>query len=358
MNTQERGRIRMRKITFKKAIRRAEFLSPPDFKTTAHSIEFRKDPLTDRWCRMNMERTRRVKQARTIDFAESTRRIENSKQKCFFCPENLERTTPKFPSYFPAERMKGGSACLFPNLFPFGEFHAVGVFSEKHYLSLNEFSAQLLKDCFNVCLEYFNFIRNKHPDIKYCTINWNYMPPAAASIIHPHVQILTDRGPTFQVKELIETSKRYCKRNGGNYWLNLIETEKQNYDRWIGEAGSVAWLTSFAPQGNREVLAIFSRRVSTLIRLSESDLNDFCEGLSRILRGYHEMGVKSFNMTTFSGPNDQDISEYYLLNAKLISRPDFEPFYTNDDGFMEKFHYEPVVETSPEDVAKRMREYF
>jgi len=347
----------MSKITFKKAIRKAEFLSPPDFKTTTHSIEFRKDPLTDRWCRMNMERARRIKQAQKRNFAEDADMIEETRQKCFFCRENVKKATPMFPAYFPAERMRANSACLFPNLFPFGEFHAIGVLSEEHYVPLSGFSPKLLKNCFRVCLEYFKFIYDRHPDMKYCMINWNYLPPAAASIIHPHLQILADRRPTFQTSELVKASKRYHQRNKGNYWLDLIKVEKEESDRWIGETGSVAWLASFTPQGNKEILAIFSEGISTLIRLSESGLNDFCEGLSRILRGYHEMGVKSFNMTTFSGPNDQDISEYYLLNAKLISRPDFEPFYTNDDGFMEKFHYEPVVETSPEDVAERMREY-
>jgi galactose-1-phosphate uridylyltransferase len=115
---------------------------------------------------------------------------------------------------------------------------------------------------------------------------------------------------------------------------------------------------SFAPQGNREVLAIFSDEVSTLIRVNESGLKDFCEGLSKVLKGYHEMGVGSFNMTVFSGPNDRDLSDCYLLNAKLISRPNFEPFYTGDDGFMEKFHYEPIIEARPEDIAEGLRDYF
>lgn len=349
----------MGKIAFEKTVRDARLLSPLlGFKQAVHPIEFRKDPLTDRWCRINIERAKRVKQAKARETADLTKIVEESRRKCFFCPENLERTTPMFPSYFPAGRMKVGSACLFPNLFPFGEFHAVGIFSGEHYLPLDQFSPKLIEDCFRVCLDYFKFIYNKRPDIKYCMINWNHLPPAAASIIHPHVQILADHKPTLQVKELIERSREYHDMAGGNYWSDLVAAERENGVRWIGKTGSVAWLASFAPQGNREVLAVSSRKVSTAIRMGESDLKDFCDGLSKILGGYHEIGVGSFNMSVFSGPNDQDLSEYYLLNAKLISRPNFEPLYTGDDGFMEKFHYEPVIEIMPEDLAGKLREHF
>jgi len=349
----------MNKIAFEKVIREAELLSPLlGFKSDIHPIEFRKDPLTSRWCRINIERARRVKQAKTRETTDSTRIVEESRKKCFFCPENLEKTTPMFPSYFPVGRIKGGAACLFPNLFPFGEFHAVGVFSGEHHLPLDQFSPRLLEDCFRVCLEYFKFIYSKRPDIKYCTINWNCMPPAAASIIHPHVQILADHKPTPQLNELVEASMKYHNKNGSNYWIDLIETERKNGERWVGETGSVAWLTSFAPQGNKEVMAIFSDKVSTLIRLNESDLKDFCEGLSKVLKGYHEMSVGSFNMSVFSGPNDRNLSDYYFLNVKLISRPNFEPFYTGDDGFMEKFHCEPIIEARPEDIAEGLRDYF
>jgi len=348
----------MAKLIFEKLTREAEFLSPLlSFTPTVHTIEFRKDPLTQRWCRINMERAKRVKQTKARDSTDLLKIAEESRKKCFFCPENLERMTPMFPGYFPAGRMKAGSACLFPNLFPFGEFHAVGVFSEEHYLPLDRFSPKVLENCFKLCIDYFRAVYEKRPDVKYCTLNWNYMPPAASSIIHPHVQILADYKPTRQVVELMEASKMYYERSGSNYWLDLIEAERGG-ERWIGETGCVAWLTSFAPQGNREVLAIFSSGVSTVIRMKDSDLTDFCEGLSRILKGYHTIGVESFNMSFFSGPNDDDLSEYYLLHAKLVSRPNLEPFYTCDDGFMEKLHGEPVIEAKPEDTAERLRSCF
>jgi len=347
----------MSKISFEKVIREAKFLSPlRDFKPVVQKIEFRKDPLTGRWCRINMERARRVKQA-TTGGENLSEIVEKSKKSCFFCPRNLDKATPMFPSNFPSGRLKRGSAVLFPNLFPFSEFHAVGILSREHFLNFSDFSRRQLFDCFWLCINYLKLVRKAHRDVKYCTLNWNWLPPAAASIIHPHVQVTADRKPTSYVREILQASRRYFQSRGSNYWLDLIESER-NGDRWIGERDSVSWMTSFAPQGNREVLGVFSDGSSSLLELSNSSLRDFCTGILRILKGYREMGVDSFNLTFFSASADGEAKDWYSLHSKIISRPNFRAFYASDDGFMEKFHEEPIIETKPEDVASFLRRYF
>ncbi len=346
----------MTKITFEKTLQEARLLSPlQDFKLVTQPIELRKDPLTGRRCRINLERAKRPKQAAKATDIENI--IEASRAKCFFCPENLEKMTPMFPEDFPEKRIKVGAACIFPNLFPFGGFHAVGIFSEDHHLDPNQFSPKLLEECFEGCLRYFEQVNERHPEIKYWHINWNYMPPAAASIIHPHVQLTADPGPTSRLQELIKSSRSYFDREGRNYWSDLVEAERNKGERFIGKTGPVVWITSFAPEGNSEVVAVFTG-ISAMTDLKKRGLGDFCDGLSRTLKGYHALGVQSFNMTTFSGPCDENLSEYYLLNAKLVSRPNPRQFYTSDDGFMEKLHHESVIETMPEILAEKLREHF
>ncbi len=343
-------------IKFEKMVQEARLLSPlQGFKQVTQPIEVRRDPLTGGRCRINLERTKRPKQA--AEATEIEKIVEASRSKCFFCPENLEKMTPMFPEDFPEKRIKVGTACLFPNLFPFGGFHAIGVFSEAHHLHLNQFSPKLLRDCFEGCLKYFEQVHERHPEIKYWHINWNHMPPAGASIIHPHVQLTADPEPTSQLQELIGRSKSYFDRERSNYWSDLVDTEKKEGKRFIGKTGPVTWLTSFAPGGNNEVIAVFAG-ASAIISLKKRGFGDFCDGLSQILKGYHALGVQSFNMTTFSGPCDEDLSEYYSLNAKLVSRPSPKHLYTSDDGFMEKLQHETVVETMPENVAEKLRKYF
>ncbi|MDI6883863.1 MAG: hypothetical protein QMD00_01800 [Hadesarchaea archaeon] len=346
----------MGKIKFEKFIQKAKLRSPlQGFREVVQHIEVRIDPLTERRCRINVERAKRPKQTPT-ETADFDKLIESSRAKCFFCPQNIEKSTPMFAEGLP-DRIKVGSACLFPNLFPFGGFHAVGVFSGDHYLELNQFAPKLLEDCFKTCLRYFRLVHKKHPEIRYWHINWNHLPPSAASIIHPHVQIMADSEPSPYLRELVEKSESYRKQNDSNYWPDLVKAEKANGERFIAKTGAITWLTSFAPQGNREVLAVISD-TSSLAEFEKHGLKEFCMGLSKILKGYHALGVQSFNMGTFSGPCDKDLSDFYLLNARLTSRPNPTPFYTSDKGFMEIFHEEPIMETMPENLAKRLRAHF
>lgn len=347
----------MDRIMFDKRKRDARLLSPLlNFDLETQQIEFRKDPLTGRWCRLNLKRTERVKHTGESEERALMDIVAKSRGNCFFCPENLESKTPKFPyDLIPEGRLKVGSACLFPNLFPFGEYHAVGIFSEEHYLRLNEFSPELISNCVKACLEYLVRVYAEHPDVQYGLINWNHMFPAGASILHPHLQILADHRPTCYLEELLTKSAEYYKKYGGNYWSDLVAVEKANQVRLIGETGAITWLASYAPQGNNEVLGVFSG-VSALSRLKGSHVEDFSLGLSKILRGYHDKGVRSFNMTVYPSPMGQDL-EYYSLNVKLISRPSPNIFYTCDAGFMERLHDEMVIETRPEKTAEELKKY-
>ncbi len=344
------------RIEFEKFIQEAKLRSPlQGFKQVTQRVEVRKDPLSGGLCRINVERAKRPKQI-PPETTELNKLIESSKVKCFFCPDNIEKMTPMFAEGLP-DRIRVGDAWLFPNLFPFGGHHAVGVFSKDHYLKLNQFTPKLLEDCFKGCLKFFELVHVQHAEIKYWHINWNHMPPSAASIIHPHVQIFADPRPTPRLRELIEQSKAYHEREGNNYWSDLVDIERSNKERFIGETGPVTWLASFAPQGNKEITAIFSD-ISSLAGLKGRALSGFCAGLSSILEGYHAIGVQSFNLATFSGPCDEDLGELYLLNARLISRPNPAPFYTSDNGFMEKFHREPIIETMPENLTEKLRAHF
>lgn len=347
----------MTELAFERKVRKAEFLNPQrDFEPEFQSIEFRKDPLMERWSRLNKARLERVKQAEKDDggFEEV---IQNSREGCPFCPENIEEKTPKFPEEFSENRFRVGSACAFPNLFPFGEFHAVVPLTQEHYLPLDEFSSGQIEDGLKAALKYIREVHEDNPEVNYTTINWNCLPPSGASIIHPHFQILTDFDSHTMVKELLRQSRDYRERHGSNYWMDLKAIEREKGERFIGETGPVTWLTSFSPQGNNEVLAIFDE-ISSVIQMEEKHVRGFSEGLNKILKGYDARGVVSFNMTTFSSQNDRNLSDYYILNTKIASRPYLKPYYTSDVGFMELFHSEAVIETDPEKLASELSGYF
>jgi galactose-1-phosphate uridylyltransferase len=265
--------------------------------------------------------------------------------------------TPRFPSQFiPEGRIRRNSAILFPNLYPFGEHHAIAVFSDEHNPSLNDFSIETIRDCLSVCVDYVGRIRAKNPDIVYGSINWNYMPPAGASIIHPHLQVLADRAPTHLQEMLIERSEAHFRRHRSSYWHDLIETEEELAVRLVYRGDCVTWLAPYAPQANNEVMAIFPK-FSSVTQIDEPALTEVATGIRAVLKGYSEAGVESLNMSLVSGPLDTTL-EYYSLNLRMSSRPRLEQYYTNDCGFMERIMAESVVESRPEDVAVRMGSYF
>lgn len=336
-------------IRFEKRIVATEFYSPLcNFDKTTHILEYRKDPLTGFVSRINMERSKRTKY--TVETTELEHFIDGSRKKCFFCPESLEASTPMFEF---GGRIVVGEAVAFPNLFPFGENHAVVTLTKDHFVLPSEFKARTIADGCFASLQFFREVLKRHPDCVYLNINWNFMPPAAASIVHPHFQILAESKPTLYQQVMIEKSREYATENGSNYWLELVEEEKKLGERFIYDGEHLACVASFAPQANNDILIVF-KRISSFLEATGEEIMEFSEIVAKVVNVYGKIGIDSFNMATFSGP---PAAEYYRLNVKLVSRPNLRHIYISDAGFMERLHYEPVVETLPEMVAKRFREF-
>lgn len=330
----------------------SELSSPPSFKLDSQLIEYREDPLTHVPCRINTNRTRRLKPLQ--EEADISQIIQPD--DCPFCPQNIERRTPLFPEkIFAQGRIKRGNCYLFPNLFPFAQYHATGTLTSQHFLKLDQFEAGMIVDSLIATQEYLLWVYGGDREARYPLYIWNHLPPSAASIIHPHVQILVDSRPTAYQQRLLESSKHYFINHGRNFWEDIIDEERKRWERYIGGNECLSVIASYAPQGNREVQIIF-REASNLLDLEESQRDDFAHWIIKILRCYKEMGINSFNLSTFSGPIREKLN-YYSLNAKIISRPPIQPFYRNDTGFLERFHYESDIEIEPEVVAQRMKAF-
>jgi len=331
---------------------KTKFKSPLlNFSIDEQEIEFRKDPLTERWTRVNINRTKRpysIKKDRTLD-----KLIRLSKENCPFCSAQIESSTSKFVNL--KERFKVGESVLFPNIYPYSKYHAVVVISEKkHYISLEKMSTKLLFDSLSNSIEFFKSVNKKDSKFVYPSINFNYMPPAAASIFHPHFQILVDDRPTFMTNSVIKKSLEYYRKTKTNFWFDLINLEKRKGERFIGCTKNFCWISDFAPMKNNEVSGIHLKK-SSLTDLDTKEIKNLAKDLSNLFKKLWKIGVRSLTMSTFSGPMGKNISDYFLLNLKFLSRPILSEFYTADIGYMELLQQESVVETLPENVAKSLR---
>jgi galactose-1-phosphate uridylyltransferase len=339
-----------------KITEKVRFLSPlKGFEEEEQDIEYRKDPLTGKWSRVNIQRSKRVKQGQgEYNYDEL---IEKSREKCFFCPENLDKTTPRFSSdLIPQGYVERGETRVFPNLFPFARHHAVATLTEAHFLRTGQFKKQHVEDTLLASLDFCRQIYSKDRKASYVTFNWNHLFPSGASIIHPHVQVTLDSRPSYMTEKILIASRAYLKKNNRSYWDDIVKEEKQRMERYIATVDAIEFLASYSPFGNNEVLIVFNNK-STFTELNDKEVSNLASGIEKILKGYEEMGVESFNLTTYSGPIEGD-ADGFNLSMRIISRAPPLPYYTSDVGFMEGLHYERVVESLPEDVAQTMRRFF
>lgn len=335
-------------VMFEKTKTNARFKNPlMGFEEDRQDIEYRRDPLTGQWTRLNIMRAERAKQKPP---AEQKDRARSTRDGCFFCPENIQDSTPMFPPEISGEgRITRGESVVFPNLYPFAQYHAVAVITRDHFQNIEEFTPQQVADTLHASIDYLRRVHEVDPDARYPTVNWNHLPPSGASILHPHMQITMDARPTWMQDTLLRAT-----REKPGVWQELVDAERGG-ERYVGQTGGIEWLTSFAPIGNHEVNALFTGS-SAVTRLSDEEIRDFARGVTRVLRGYAADGVESFNLTFYSAPVEG--LDGYMLNAKMISRPSLKPYYTSDQGFMESLHREVIIEGLPEEVAGMLRRYW
>ena len=274
-------------IRFKKLEEMAVLQNPlKDFNVDSQFIEYREDPLTGF---TSFVRTGRAFWAgiHKTDETLLERLVEETREKCFFCPGRVTTSTPKFPTDFiPEGRLTRGEATLFPNLFAHKQYSAIVAMTQKHYLKLNELQPGIFMNAFRLADFY---IRRAHEfgGVEYAEIGGNYLYPSGASIVHPHLQVILSHGPHYLVKVYMEKGKSHHRKYSRNFWDELIEREKDLDERYLGSLGATEWFTPYAPLKEDEVNAV-TRGKSNFLEFEDHDwetlLKDFQEYSRYIMR--------------------------------------------------------------------------
>ncbi|MCK4968294.1 MAG: hypothetical protein KAS12_04520 [Candidatus Aenigmarchaeota archaeon] len=343
-------------IEFYKYQEKSELLDPTcDFKKTSQIIEHRKDPLLGTWCRINTDRAKRphASSGAIVDVDKRIKEIVKKSDNCFFCAEKVMNKTPKHA--FSESRIRKGKFILFPNLFPFAPYHGVGVLTDKHFLNLDKLGYKLWFDALTGSISWFKNVHKHDSAARFASFNFNYLMPAAASLVHPHVQPLVDKRADNGLDLLLKKSHEYYSSEKSNYWQDLLDNDSSRY---IGKTGKrVYWHAAFSPRCNNEVIGIVCGK-SSFLELSEEDIFGIADGISKVLLGLYAKGIRSVNMTINSAPIDETLGEFFYFNIRIVSRSLMVENYTTEQGFMEVLHNEPIISTIPEDVALGLRDYF
>lgn len=333
---------------FQKKLYAATLLDHNDqFRARTVPIEIRTDLFTGRVSRILQFRWKLPQSSHDPEL------IARSRSECPFCPERLETSTPKFPEeIIEGGRLRFGRSILLPNAYPYCPYCGVAVFAETHYIPMDQLKAEILYDALMASQRFIELVHEHDPEIAYASINWNYMPTAGGSLVHPHFQVVANQEPTHFHTRLLRSSADYRETYGRNYWTDLLEYERKHLERYLFRTGDIEFLSCYSPGGIfGEVLALFTQKLS-LAQISEEVWQSFLNGLTRILRCFWRLHLDNLNMTLLlSLKGDDD----FWLQARIMPRICIPPWATSDVNYFEKGHDEKIVIFSPEDLAREIR---
>jgi galactose-1-phosphate uridylyltransferase len=345
----------MSMIRFEKSETTVEFLNPlKNFAPESYALEVRKDPLLGTTSVYNPYLRDKAK----AFFGENDpgliqRLVEESEKTCIFCGDKPDTGSPKYlPTLLPEGRVIVGEAVLFANLFPLATYHPVVSLCRAHFLKLTEFTPQLLCNGFSAARSFLKAVYAKDPSSVYASVNANYLFPAGASLVHPHLQMLV--GPvaySFQAR-IEDAALAYYEQYGSSYFPDLAGEEQKRAERYIAQKGMWHWLAVFSPGGTNEIVAIHDT-TADFAMLSDEDLQDLSTGISRVLSCYEALGHLSYNYTLCSKKNGEKAGLRCLF--RIITRQNLYPNYRNDDYFLQKMLNTELIITLPEELAEKAR---
>lgn len=296
-----------------------------EVKTPGGIVQYRRETLTGLRCRISTERIKRG-----ID---AIFQMDNSAEGCPFCPDRVLEITPTFED---GSRIIIGESVTFPNLFPFADRHTVTVITRSHMVE--QFSRRQLTDAFR------GQIASLQNYDGYPSINWNHLPSAGASIVHPHMQGIADALPTALAERYILESSHYHLGNGRLYRDVLLEKELASERYLFGD--EIPWIANAVPLGEREVRGYLPiKSISEL----EPYLDVLADGILNIIDLYRRMGSIAFNASLFFDKTGCETGFRSFLS--MVARINPNPQSMGDSAFMERLHLEPIILTLPEDLA-------
>lgn len=336
-------------MDFVKFLKTSRFLDPfQGFSETERYSEVRYDPLTGHSTRILDFPIREIQKEDLHALA------ENSRQLCPFCPEVIDQVTPKFhPDLLCKERYSLGEALCVPNVFPYDENGAVCVMTKKHYVSLDEFTHGIISDALKCCFEYLGDVIIRQPDMIYQSVNWNYMPLAGGSIIHPHLQITASSSPTNYYTDMLPALKNYRTENDSDYWADLRREEQRLGQRYIAAGETMSWLVAFAPMGVFDILGVM-HDAHVPDDIDGKTLRDLVQGIVNVLKYINSLNLNSLNMSLYFHMNNT----LFTPHLRICPRVSIPPYDTSQVNYMKMLHNESLTIMKPEDICYGIKAFW
>ncbi|HZL64185.1 MAG TPA: hypothetical protein VFD50_04455 [Thermoleophilia bacterium] len=361
-------------IKFERSVETATFFSPlAGMELADQAIEVRRDPLTGMTAVSSSElATKEETFYGKTDWAHADELAARTREGCFFCPEEVLETTPRYPEdVVPGGRLERGRALVFPNLFPLAAVHSVVTFPGEHFLRPSQFTPDLLEEGLGAAVEFMGRAEGACPGLEHLELCCNHMLPAGASMVHPHFQVFGGPAVPWLLQLVWERSAAFAAAHGASYWRTLVDEETQSGERFVAEEAGCTWLAAYAPTGGREVVAVVpgTRRVSGL---TGEQVAALARGLSRVLAWYEDEGLSAFNFTLGGGPlsggaapgttgaraTGADAPGAHAVTLRIVARSAFKPDFRTDDYFLQKQLGGELIFVAPEELTATLRGRF
>lgn len=339
-------------IRLKRRIQSFTYLNPfNNFEPYEGKIEIRWDPLTNTTSRIIHFSRQKPERPDVSIFPKLA-----PEERCPFCPENIGKMTSKFPKdLFGSERIEMDGITVIPNILTFDKYCIVAIISREHFPSCYEIIDKgYLVSGIRVLISLLRTIVERDRNVRYISINANFLPMSGSSVLHPHVQAIAGRTGTNYHRLLVEKARRFYRRYGKVFWDALIEKESEIGERFLGTVGNTTWYVPYAPKGNIDVGCVFEK--TSILALEDSDLRALNRGLRRVIEYMDSENFLGYNLSIFSGLPWGDQS--FRVNLRIVSRRSLPPTGATDANYFHILHMESTSYYTPEEVCEGITRFW
>jgi UDPglucose--hexose-1-phosphate uridylyltransferase len=345
-------------LTFEKKTLKARIILP-NGKTAQQPVEIRTDPISGRTCRITYSRSaEREPGASALPRASVLPPPPPSATDgatCPFCPENIAGQTPRLPPEIcPEGRLRHGQSILFPNLYPYGQYSAVSLMDDRHFVEIGTADVQSYTDCFRNCRDYLLQVQKVDRAAVYMAITQNHLPSAGGSLVHPHLQVQADHTAANHQRFLQQRAKTHRRRDDNRLFSAYFHQEMATQERWIGTTGRWQWLSAFAPEGFFEIWGLLPK-VARLRAVEDADWHALAQGVINAQKYYRSIGRNGYNLGLLFW---EDGSEDVEVRVVLKVRANYAPWVRSDFTGFELMLGEMATFTAPEQVAAQARPFW
>ncbi len=328
--------------------------------------ELRRDPITGRWVIISTDRARRPS-----DFLQERVRIKGE-ANCPFCGGNEAKTPPEILAFGRQNGQRdtpGWTVRVVPNKFPAlgieGELgrEGDGLFDRMNGIGAHEViietpdHASTLATMPEKSIEQVLWAyRDRMMDLKndrrfrYVLLFKNHGEAAGASLEHTHSQLIALPIVPKQVREEVESGRRYFEDKERCIFCDMIKQEMEDGSRMILENEHFLALAPYAPRFPFETW-ILPRQHSSAF---ENHTHPAYENLARILKESLErldavLTCPAYNYVVHTSPIGEEVNDHFHWHIEMM------PKLTKVAGFEwgTGFYINP---TPPEEAARFLRE--